>query len=126
MKTENTELIHKYFTHFNAHEWQAMADLYTDPAEFKDPSLGAGIVEQTREDTVEKYRELSGIFPDLQDEIVQVYPSGDNHVIVEFVSNGTGPDGSRFELPICTIFTIINGMITKDFTYYDNFGQEEE
>ena len=24
-------------------------------------------------------------------------------------------------MPICTIFTIENGLITKDFTYFDNF-----
>jgi ketosteroid isomerase-like protein len=56
-----------------------------------------------------------------QDEIIQVYPSDNNHIIVEFISSGTAPDGSKFELPICTIFTIENEKIVKDFTYYDNF-----
>ena len=46
-------------------------------------------------------------------------------MIVEFISTGTAEDGSQFELPICTIFTIENGKITKDFTYYDNFNEEE-
>jgi len=50
-----------------------------------------------------------------------MYSSGDKHVIVEFISTGTAPDNSKFELPICTIFTIENKKITKDFTYYDNF-----
>lgn len=31
------------------------------------------------------------------------------------------PDNSKFTLPICTVFTIENGLITQDFTYYDNF-----
>jgi ketosteroid isomerase-like protein len=57
----------------------------------------------------------------LKDEVKAVYPSGENHIIVEFISTGTAPDNSKFELPICTIFTIENGKITKDFTYYDNF-----
>ena len=52
--------------------------------------------------------------------MVAVYPSGDKNVIVEFVSKGTLPDQSKFELPICTIFTIENGKITKDYTYFDN------
>ncbi len=95
--------------------------MYADPAEFKDPSFGPGVVIQTRKQTVKKYREMSEMFPDLHDEVLQMYPSGENHLIVEFVSSGTAPDGSTFDLPICTIFTIEDGLITKDFTYFDNF-----
>ncbi len=95
--------------------------MYIEPAEFKDPSLGLGIVKMTRAETVAKYSELNGIFPDIQDKIIQTYPSGDKNIIVEFVSRGTAPDNSKFELPICTIFTIENGKIIKDFSYFDNF-----
>ncbi len=90
--------------------------MYVETAEFKDPSLGPGIVKQTREQTAQKYSGLNEVFPDLYDEVIQIYPSGDKNVIVEFVSTGTAPDNSKFELPICTIFTIENGKITKDFT----------
>ena len=121
MNPKNTELIKQYFTHFNNHDWEKMANTYADPAEFKDPSFGLGVVTQTRAQTIEKYREMSEMFPDLHDEVLQMYPSGDNHLIVEFVSSGTAPDGSTFELPICAIFTIEDGLITKDFTYFDNF-----
>ena len=34
---------------------------------------------------------------------------------------GTDPSGEKFVLPICTIFKIEDGLITEDFTYYDNF-----
>lgn len=98
-----------------------MAEMYSETAEFKDPSLGPGIVKQTREQIIQKYRGLNQVFSDIKDEIIQVYPSDNNHIIVEFISSGTAPDGSKFELPICTIFTIENGKIVKDFTYYDNF-----
>jgi ketosteroid isomerase-like protein len=97
-----------------------MAEMYSETADFKDPSLGKGIVKQTREQTARKYADLNALFPNLKDEILEMYPSGDNHVIVEFLSTGTAPDSTKFELPICTIFTIENGKITKDFTYYDN------
>ena len=120
--TSNHEkLLKQYFDHFNKHEWTAMANMYGDTSEFKDPSLGQGIVRQTRQQIITKYAELNKVFPDLHDQIIQTYPSGENHVIVEFVSSGTAPDNSKFELPICTIFTIENGLITKDFTYFDNF-----
>ena len=119
--TENEKLVKTYFEHFNNHDWKKMAEMYTETADFKDPSLGVGIVKQTQQQTSKKYSELNKIFPDLKDEVKAVYPSGDNHIVVEFISTGTAPDNSKFELPICTIFTIENGKITKDFTYYDNF-----
>lgn len=118
---DNEKLVKKYFEHFNDHEWTEMAKMYSATADFKDPSLGHGIFKQTREQIIAKYEELNQIFPDLHDEVIQIYPSGDNHVIVEFISSGTAPDETKFELAICTIFNIENGLITKDFTYYDNF-----
>jgi ketosteroid isomerase-like protein len=118
---KNIELIQQYHSLFNNHEWNKLALMYTEKAEFKDPSLGQGVVTQTRKQFVTKYSELNQVFPDIKDEIVQIYPSGEKNIIVEFVSSGTAPDGSKFELPICTIFTLENGLITKDFTYYDNF-----
>lgn len=124
--SENVSLIKKYFDLFNKHQWKEMAGLYNETADFKDPSLGPGIVKQTREQIIGKYSELSTTFPDVKDEIVQIYPSGEKHVIVEFISTGTAPDHSKFELPICTIFTIENGKITGDFTYYDNFEEPAE
>jgi ketosteroid isomerase-like protein len=117
---QNVALARKVYEHFNKHEWEKMAGLYTEPAEFKDPSFGQGIVKQTREQTARKYSEMEGKSPDVRDDITAIYPSGDNHVIVEFVSSGTAPDGTKWQLPICTIFTMENGQITKDFTYYDN------
>ncbi|TDE12944.1 nuclear transport factor 2 family protein [Dyadobacter psychrotolerans] len=97
-----------------------MAGMYTPVADFKDPSLGPGIVKQTCQQIINKYAELGSMFPDVQDKITAIYPSGEKHLIVEFISTGTAPDGSKFELPICTVFTIENGLIAGDFTYYDN------
>ena len=121
----NVALINQYFEHFNNHEWEQMASMYADPAEFKDPSFGTESIRQTRVETVAKYSELNAIFSDLHDRVVLIYPSGNDHVIVEFISTGTAPDGSSFELPICSILTIQNGNIIKDYTYYDNFEEEE-
>ena len=126
MNTANEKIVEQYFDLFNKHEWEKMANLYSETVEFKDPSLGAGIVKQTRQEIITKYSELQQTFPDLHDEVIQIYPSGNQHIIVEFISSGTAPDNTKFELPICTIFTIENGLITKDFTYYDNFDEEEE
>lgn len=122
----NEELVKEYFKLFNEHKWEELSNLYSDDAEFKDPSLGKGVIKQSREEFIEKYSELNGIFPNISDEVLQLYPSGEKHIIVEFISRGTAPDDSQFELPICTIFTIENGKITKDYSYYDNFEETEE
>jgi len=120
IEKENEQLITQYFDHFNKHQWKEMAEMYVDTADFKDPSLGQGIVKQTRQQTITKYKSLNEIFPDIHDEIKQIYHSGSDNIIVEFVSSGTAPDSSKFELPICTIFKIAHGKIVQDFTYYDN------
>lgn len=119
--SENEKLVKQYFEHFNNHEWEKMGNMYAEIADFKDPTLGIGIVKQSRQQIIEKYTELHQVFPDLHDQVINVYPSGENNIIVEFISTGTAADNSKFELPICVIFTIENGLITKDFSYFDNF-----
>ena len=83
-----------------------MADMYAKISEFKNPSLRQGILKQTRQQIIDKYSELNKVFPDVHDQVIQTCPSGDKHIIVEFVSSRTAPDNSKFELPICTILTI--------------------
>ena len=121
IEKKNREMVQTYFKHFNNHDWESMANMYTNPAMFKDPALGTETVQQTHEDIIAKYSELNVIFSDIKDEVVQVYTSGKDHVIVECISTGTAPDGTAFMLPICTIFKIKDNKITHDFTYYDNF-----
>ncbi len=123
IQDENVKLVENYFKLFNEHKWSQLSEMYVENAKYKDPSFGTGIIKQTKKDFVKKYTELNQIFPDLQDKVVNIYPSGDKNIIVEFFSTGTAPDQSKFELPICTIFTIENGKITTDYTYYDNFDE---
>lgn len=123
---KNEAIIQQYFDHFNKHEWKQMAELYAPNADFKDPALGKGIVKQTPEQIIEKYTALQQIFPDIHDEIVKIYPSTNEFITVEFISKGTAADGTLLELPICTIFTIKDGKIVADFTYYDNFDEQAD
>ena len=111
----------KFFGNFNKHDWGAMASMYTATADFKDPALGVGVHKRTRAQTIAHYTQLSQMIPDVKDSVIQIYPSKDNTVIVEFVSTGTAPNGEKFTLPLCAIMTIENGLITKDYVYYDNF-----
>jgi predicted SnoaL-like aldol condensation-catalyzing enzyme len=121
--TANKAIIEQYFKHFNNHDWQKMADMYIDKPEMKDPSYGVKTIISTKADIVKKYSELQQMIPDVHDSVINTYYAGDN-VIVEFESSGTAPDSTKFVLPICTIFEIKDGKITKDFTYYDNFEEK--
>ena len=116
----NEKIARELFVHFNNHDWQKMANLYSEKAEFKEPDSGMVAHQKSKDMIIKEYSELQNQFPDVQDSVVAVYPSGDKNVIVEFVSKGTLPNQSKFELPICTIFTIENGKIIKDYTYFDN------
>lgn len=117
----NIKIAESVFEHFNNHDWEGMANLYIENAEFKDPEYGVEKVRKSRASIVQHYTEMNQLFPDIKDEIIAIYPSGDKNVIVEFISTGTAPDGSAFALPVCTVFTIENGLIAKDYNYYDNF-----
>lgn len=122
--SENEKFVKTYFEYFNNHNWVELANMYIETSEFKDPTLGQGIIKQTRKQIIDKYTKLNKMFPNLHDKVIKTYPSGERHIIVEFISTGTAADNSKFELPICTIFTIENGKIRQDFTYFDNFDEK--
>lgn len=109
----------KLYEHFNAHNWKSMADLYAENAEFLDPSFGASYVKQTREQIVDKYLGMEQMFPDIHDEVNQMY-AVDDKVIIQFVATGNSGDSIKLNLPICGILTFKDGKIIRDATYYDN------
>lgn len=117
---ENEKLVRQLFDHFNKHEWDKMASLYADTAEFKDPAWGQEIRKQSHQDIVGHYSQLQSFLPNIAISSLTLYPSGDKHIIAEFVSTGSSPGSMTISVPICTIFTIENGKILKDYTYYDN------
>lgn len=119
LNNKNVKLVHELFKKFNAHDWEAVGNMYTDKASFKFPDKGNKIIVSTIKETIERYEELHKYFPDIQNEIINIYPSK-NSVIVEFISRGNSADNIKLELPICIILTFENGKIIKDFTYYND------
>ena len=95
-----------------------MASLYSNEAVFLDPSFGKVFVKQSRQQTSAKYTAMAKIFTDLKDDIKEICSFKDK-VVVQFIATGTAADGKKFELPICTVFTIKQGKIISDATYYD-------
>ena len=116
---QNVATVKAMFDAFNAHDWEKMASYYAENAQFLDPSFGTEYVAQTRAETSAKNKEMEQMFPNVHDEVLGLYPSGDK-VFVEFVSTGTAADGSSFRLPIACVLTISDGKIVRDATYYNN------
>ena len=116
--SEDTKIAWKLFELFNSHDWKTMSELYIDSALFLDPSFGKKEIIKTQIQTASKYAAMQKIFPNIKDEVQHMY-SFENNVIVEFISSGADSNGHGFSLPIVTIFTIKDGKITRDATYYD-------
>jgi ketosteroid isomerase-like protein len=120
IQRNDEKLISDYFATFNKHEWKKLSNYYADSTILKDPAFGLLPIKQSKLDIQKKYEVLHQSITDVHDSVVKIYTAKD-HVIVEFLSRGTAPDGVKFSLPICTIFGFENGKIVEDFTYYDNF-----
>jgi ketosteroid isomerase-like protein len=115
---KNAAVAAQLFDAFNRHDWQEMTSFYAEDASFLDPSYSKEYVTKSRKETIEKYTEMEKMFPDIRDEVVATYPSGDV-VTVEFVSTGKMNDSISFRLPIISVLTFKDGLIIKDATYYD-------
>ena len=116
-ENDNVAIARKIFDAFNAHDWQKMISYYASNATFEDPSFETKV--NDLQFIAKHHEELAAYFPDIQDHVKAIYPSGRN-VIVEFVAIGTSVKGERFSLPICTVLTFENGKVVRDATYYDN------
>jgi ketosteroid isomerase-like protein len=118
IQQQNIVTVQNMFDAFNKHQWQTMSEYYIERASFLDPSFGKDYVIKTRKETADKYAEMQELFPDIHDEVIALYPSGDI-VTAEFISTGTLNDSISFKLPIVTVFTLKDGKIIRDATYYD-------
>jgi ketosteroid isomerase-like protein len=114
----NRAVADRMFEAFNKHDWEAMANCYSETASFLDPSFGTEYVSKTRQETVAKYNEMTRLFPDLHDEVTAMYTSEDK-VIAEFIATGSMSDSVKFRIPIAIVLTMKDGRIVKDATYYD-------
>ena len=115
---KNKGIALEMFDAFNKHDWNKMASYYSPNAEFLDPSFGLEYVTRTQSQTSNKYAGIQAMFPDIYDDIKEVYEDGDK-VIIEFISSGSSGDTIQFKLPIITVLTFKDGKIIRDATYYD-------
>ncbi len=109
-----TQLTKEIFEAFNSHDWEKMVSYYAEKVEYVSPD---GRFE-TKAEVLAYYKGMHQAFPDIHDEIVSLYPSG-NSVVVEFIATATTPDGGRMHLPILGVLTFENGKVVRDVTYFD-------
>ena len=113
---DNETVVKAIFSAFNRHDWKSMLANYDSRAVFIDPSFEAPVNDQSK--ILAHHQEMVNYFPDIHDEIKSIFACRDI-VVVEFVAWGKGTDGRSFQLPICTVFTLRNGKVIRDATYYD-------
>ena len=117
----NIEIAKKSFAAFNALNWEKQASYFSDTCKYLDPSYGDTHVVKSRTEKIEKYRKMEEMSPDIKDEITSIFGVGEK-VVIQFISSGTAKTKQgdyKWSLPICCVFTIQNGLIVKDETYYN-------
>ena len=116
-KDRNIAVVQAIFEAFNEHNWDKMLSYYSEEAVFVDPSF-TNPVSDLKIIAVH-YQEMYQLFPDIKDEIISITAASDR-VVVEFISTGTAANREKSTLPICTVFTLSNGKVVQDATYYDH------
>ena len=118
-RTPAQDIIQQLFLAFNRHDLDAMARLYARDAVLDSPDFCSA--RSGPEGVRKTYADLFRTFPDIIDQVAVSIGNGDR-VAVQFVAHSQGfePTG---ELRLATFFTIRNGLIVRDETYFDAHGQ---
>lgn len=118
---KNIEIAKQSFAAFNEHNWEKQATFFSDTCKYLDPSYGTEYKVVSRKEKVEKYRRMQKMSPDIKDEIIEIF-GVDDKVVIQFTSSGTAMTEQgeyKWSLPICCVFTIKDGLIVADETYYN-------
>jgi hypothetical protein len=112
-----SEVVRGKFTAFNQHDVGAIEAIYARGATLNSPDYSDLVGNTAIADT---YRRLFDSIPDAKDNI-QVLESVGKHVYVQFVLSGhwNGIQDKPIGVRIMAVYTIENGRIIEDATYYD-------
>jgi ketosteroid isomerase-like protein len=113
------DTVQRLFSAFNRHDLDMMARLYASDAIIESPDFCSA--RHGPEGVRKTYAELFRAFPDIVDQVTGYLVSGER-IAVQFVAHS-----QRFEpaqgLRLATFFTIRDGLIVRDETYFDTRGQ---
>ncbi|GAA4415041.1 hypothetical protein GCM10023187_45190 [Nibrella viscosa] len=104
VQQQNIRVVRQLEAGLNRQDWAGVARLYAERVRYKGPHTRYREVEQTPGQVVAAYRGYHL-------EITQLYAAYEHHVVVEGQLSHGPPQ------PVCLIYTIENGRITRQFTY---------
>lgn len=122
---ETRAIIEAVFEAFNRHDLEAIVALYHPGAKlvtpgYPEPRYGLEVIRAT-------YKDHFDNIPGVYDEVTRIVAEGDQGA-VEFTASWDQPTGddpeARGALKIATFFTIENGLIIEDITYFDRMALE--
>lgn len=115
--SRSIEVVQGKFTAFNQHDVDAIEGIYASDAMLNSPdyhNLSGNIP------IADTYRKLFAAIPDARDDIELLEAVG-NRVYVQFVLTGhwSGLQTKPFTARIFAVYTVVDGHIVEDATYYD-------
>lgn len=122
-QASNVLLVKEANVLFNQHDWKELGKLFADSMCIKEPDNGTQIIKKSKQQQLNKLQTMHQTFPNLSRHITQLYASGNHHVIVEAITEGLAADSSQLSQSTCTIFTVENGKISREYTYHLNLSK---
>lgn len=112
-----SEVVQSKFSAFNRHDVGAIEEVYASGATLNSPDYSNLVGNEAIAGT---YRKLFDSIPDAKDNI-QLLESVGKHVYVQFVLSGhwNGAQDKPIGVRIMAAYTVENGRIIEDATYYD-------
>jgi ketosteroid isomerase-like protein len=111
------ETVRNKFAAFNQHDVAAIEQIYSGTATLNSPDYHDLVGNKS---IAETYRRIFDSIPDAKDTIEQLESVG-QHVYVQFVLSGhwNGLQAKPISVRIMSVYTVKDGRIAADETYYD-------
>lgn len=109
--------VRQKFVAFNQHDVDAIERIYARDATLRSPDYPSLTGNAQIADT---YRKIFAAIPDAQDKL-ETLETSSNHVYAQFVLTGhfNGAQDKPVSVRIISVYTVKNGRIIDDATYYD-------
>lgn len=116
-ETKSSDPIQRKFAAFNKHDAEAIEQIYASDATLRSPDYPSLMGNVRIADT---YRKIFDAVPDAKDELETLERSS-NHVYAQYLLTGhlKGAQDKPLSVRIMSVYTVKNGHIIDDATYYD-------
>ena len=117
VESRSIETVRSKFAAFNLHDVAAIEKIYSQGAILNTPDYRDLVGNKP---IAETYRKLFDAIPDAKDDI-ELLESAGNHIYVKFIMTGhwNGAQDKPINAHIMAVYTVRDGRIIGDTTYYD-------